>query len=94
MLLLFEELCSPCPSSLHWSSDRPLVVSRWVLSVFASLVGDVPSMGSPGEGADMLIVGVVIGTTRAPIESAGASGKCVAIRGLSILVAIGSEHGC
>jgi hypothetical protein len=70
-----------------------LVASRWPRSVFESLVGEVPSIGSPGEGADMLIVGVGMGTTRAPIELEGVSGKCVAMRGLSILVAIGPRHG-
>lgn len=95
-ILLFAEdpeFRSAEASSFDLSTGRPLVVSRSERSVLLSLVGEVPSMGSPGEGADMLMVGVVIGTTRAPIELVGVSGRCVAIRGLSILVAIGPKHG-
>lgn len=51
----------------------------------------MPSIGSSGEGADMLMVGVDMGTTRA-LNEVVAEGVCVAAWGLSVLVAIGTGH--
>lgn len=53
------------------------------------LVGVVTSIGSPGEGADVWMVGVRIGTVRAVIVSSGPSGRGFT-GALSVAVAIGA----
>lgn len=53
------------------------------------LVGVVTSIGSPGDGADVWMVGVRIGTVRAAIGSSGPSGRGFA-GALSAAVAIGA----
>jgi len=52
-------------------------------------VGVVMSMGSPGDGADIWMVGVRIGTVLAPIDSSGRSIKRF-LGALSVIVAIWS----
>lgn len=55
-------------------------------------VGVVISMGSPrvGDGADICIVGVMIGTVLATIDSSGVSARCF-LGTLSVAVAICPE---
>lgn len=51
-------------------------------------VGVLISMGSPGDGADIWIVGVGIGTIRTPIASSGIFVAKRDLCGLSVAVAI------
>jgi hypothetical protein len=51
-------------------------------------VGVVMSMGSPGDGADIWMVGVRIGTVLAPIDSSGRSISRFLVGALSVIVAI------
>lgn len=82
--------------SLDWGccglSPRPLTLTSLSGLLVAEagadeLVGVVMSMGSPGDGADIWIVGVMMGTVLAPIESSGPSAKWF-LGALSVAVAI------
>ena len=91
MMRLSGGTCSPgegcrdrSPSPLTPTSLSGLFVAEWGADV---LVGVVISIGSPGDGADIWIVGGAIGTVLAPIGSSGPSAKWV-LGALSVAVAI------
>ena len=73
------------------SCRMPLVSLSGLLVAEAGaeeLVGVVISIGSLGEGADVLMVGVSMGTVLAPIESSGRSRARCVLCALSVTVAI------
>jgi hypothetical protein len=77
MLLLSAGECSFC----EVGPDRSLMPFTSLSGLFAAeggaheFVGVVISIGSPGDGADIWMVGVRIGTVLAPIGSSGRSTK-------------------
>lgn len=83
--------------SLDWGcccglSPRPLTLTSLSGLLVAEagadeLVGVVMSIGSPGDGADIWIVGVMMGTVLAPIGSSGPSAKWF-LGALSVAAAI------
>lgn len=90
---------APCASFLRApvlsKSLPPLVSSVGLLAAEAGadeLVGVAMSMGSPGDGADIWMVGVRIGTVRALIGSSEVSARGV-LWGLSMAVAICTGNG-
>jgi low affinity Fe/Cu permease len=68
-----------------FTSASGLLLAVMVALVF---VGVVISIGSPGDGADIWMVGVVIGTIRMPIDSDGPSMARRDRWGLAVAVAI------
>lgn len=66
----FDSLLALPP--LAFTSLSGLLVADWGAEEF---VGVVMSMGSPGEGADIWMVGAMIGIVLAPIESSDPSSK-------------------
>ena len=102
MLLLLDD--APLPTLLLTSAPRRAV--SWdfdddddeeeeaPFDGVEAAVGVVISMGSPGVGedGDILIVGVRMGTVRAPIASSGSVAKLLRWM-LSVAVAIGAEPG-
>ena len=77
-------------------SARPLASLSGLLVAEAGadeLVGVVISIGSPGDGADIWMVGVRIGTVLAPIDSSGRSMTSRFLGALSVIVAIWSGSG-
>ncbi len=90
MMRLSLEECSLWRPPCSRSAPLPLVSLSGLLVAEAraeELVGVVIAIGSPGEGAEVLIVGVRIGTVLAPISSGLSTARCV-IGALSVTVAI------
>lgn len=70
LLLLLEPLsCSEASVGLEYSLGLPLASASVLWVALDEGAGDEISIGSPVVGGDILMVGVGIGTTRAPIDS-------------------------
>lgn len=82
MMLFSAEVCSLCGAARGRSIRSPLVVALTSPSGLLvteagadEFVGVVMSIGSPGDGVDICIVGAMIGIVLTPIDSWGPSAK-------------------
>lgn len=80
----WNDIAPPDRSLMPFASLSGLLVAE---AGAEELVGVVISMGSPGDGADIWMVGVRMGTVLAPIDSSGRS-MIRFLGALSVIVAI------